>query len=287
MQATRIAQSRPEESVVDDDEDDDTESSSGSEDHDWSVEAGHTSKKPPTWHILRQIEEDIRSLFQISFLVKRPGFTRQYVHSTNQTKWDRRVEHYVEFDRNYVQEKLLDWNSTPKRQEEEQIATPELLSERVSISGSLASLMERISRANTKRREQLFYWSKHPDQNPAAVGSEPRITKAKSVQGSEDNKRDGMKQKRPKDEGDTTKSEYGKSMMSKQTFSTRVVSDKLGAMTVAGPARTIYAESTTGRRMSNRVPEVPSTSLRQKAFECPYCHLELNSVLMRNRQEWK
>ncbi|PVI03053.1 hypothetical protein DM02DRAFT_558808, partial [Periconia macrospinosa] len=143
-----------------------------------------------------------------------------------------------------------------------------------------------------RRREQLTYWSKHPDQAPTTAPiSKPTVT-VQNVNTYVAEKTDNMPELRieeftPSELPPDRESQGPRSTMTRNTFSTVVVSDVFGPRTVAGPARTIYAESTVGNKRSNRVPDVPSSAFKHEVFECPYCHLTLTSRTMQNRLEWK
>jgi hypothetical protein len=254
---------------------------SSSEDDEWNTYNEQQTTRPAIWRSIRRIEEDTRSLFQVSLIIARSGFRRQYIHSTKEDNWDPRVAHYADFDLRHVEEKVLDWRCVRHDEETEPIATSEVLQSR-SVFPTL--LIRRLARSNTKRREQIFYWEKFPDQPP--LPDQTTVLAKGTSEPVEDNKPDieAQKDEMPPQE---TKSQAPQSIASKHTFSTAVVSDVFGPRSVAGPARTIYAETVVGRRSSNRVPNVPNSSLHEAKFECPYCHLALDSIIMQNRQQWK
>ncbi|KAF2107478.1 hypothetical protein BDV96DRAFT_653819 [Lophiotrema nucula] len=246
--------------------------------------------------IARHINEDIDSLFQISVLISRPGFVRRYIHSTQESEWDPRVMHFLEFDVSHVEAKILDWGRIQDSGEDEHTATPEIIDSRSTLHGfsdTLKELALRLARANTKRREQLLYWVKHPDSSSIPTKASKSSNTAEAISPSVDAKPESNSNN-PSNEGEVTplapvkvKSEGGRSITTTQTFSTAFVTDLFGTQTVAGPERTIYAESTVGNKRSNRVPDVPPGAKNDETFECPYCHLTLQSKQMEDRTEWK
>ncbi|KAJ4305027.1 hypothetical protein N0V90_000556 [Kalmusia sp. IMI 367209] len=254
--AIETSQSAPEEIVSSynssaDTSSDEDESSSEHDERDY-VE-GQKTKRITVWQTLGNIEEDIRSLFQVSLMIARPGFGRRYVHSTKQDDWDSRLAHYVDFDLRHVMEKILDWRQSRLHEDVEPIATPELLQQRDTpgdVPGPHGDLVRRLARANTKRRGQFLYWSKHPDQAPTVEDIEGP-TKAIPTEVSEKTKdiEHTVQVKGPiltRTPVQGTDSYASASIMSKHTFSTVVVTDVFGPRTTAGPARTVYPESITG-----------------------------------------
>jgi hypothetical protein len=239
--------------------------------------------------VLRHIAEDIDSLYQLSLLITRPGFDRKYLHSTREAEFDSRVAPFRDFDLRHVEEKLQEWRQQKKKIDDgEPPATPEVVADRPSDSKGI--LIRRLAAANTKRREQLLYWSRHPDRLATEVGlAEP--TPDEQIKSGTEHREDLKLTQQTAPLGDAhrmeTETQHSKSIMTKYTFSHAAPSDMFGTQTLAGPARTIYAESTVGNKQLNRVPPVPVISQTTPSFECPYCHITLDSELMQSRQEWK
>ncbi|KAF2015912.1 hypothetical protein BU24DRAFT_422223 [Aaosphaeria arxii CBS 175.79] len=243
--------------------------SSDSSDDNESVPA----KSPRLNSVLRHIADDVDSLYQLSHLIIRPGFIRKYLHSTRGKDFDARVAPFYQYDIRHVEEKFQEWRQSKKGLDErELVTTPDVIVGR--SAGSEPILIQRLALANTKRREQLLYWSRHPDR----VESELDLAMDKS---SVQHPTDSGSIQRDRTE---TESQYSKSIKTRHTFSNIAASDIFGKQTVAG---TLYAETNVGNKRLNRVPPVPSSSRVVPSFECPYCHSMLDSQVMQSRQEWK
>ncbi|KAF2682187.1 hypothetical protein K458DRAFT_488874 [Lentithecium fluviatile CBS 122367] len=273
------------------DSDEDTEPSSddSEQENDGKVSLGVSM----LLRTIRHMAEDVGSLYQVSLLINRPGFNRRYVHSTKDFVWDPSVAFYANFDLCHVEDKVLSWRRRPIDGAQKTTAILQSMNDHETLhkfSSPLKVLVQRLARSNTRRREQLLHWSRHPDQPPAWT------TISRPTQQVADTDLDTTKEKTrlgdhlipPVDvterieEGGTPHSTF-----SKKTFSDVVVTDIFESQSVTAPARTIYAESSLGNKRSNRVPEVPHSAFRNDSFECPYCRLNLDSVHMRSRLEWK
>ncbi|TAQ89813.1 hypothetical protein B7494_g1858 [Chlorociboria aeruginascens] len=252
----------------------DTESSSGEEENDID---SRTIGLPKISSIIRYMAEDIRSLYQISLLLSRPGFSRRYLHSTGKNEYDPRVACYAGFDLQHIKEKVYQWNKEQRGQAN------------YDMSKDKDILTRRLAKANTKRREQLLYWSRHPDVHPEAttgVGNAFPILAADNMLDSGHDRAQSVSQP-PANTRLDTESQGPKSATTKMSFSTVAASDIFDTQTKVGPARTIYAESTVGNRRSNRVPEIPKVARENPSFMCPYCHITLDSERMQTRLQWK
>ncbi|ORY08199.1 hypothetical protein BCR34DRAFT_590047 [Clohesyomyces aquaticus] len=269
---------------------------SSSEDDEDSEEESQFSKVPTLSAILMRLDENINSLYQVSLLISRPGFRRQYLHSTGEHPYDSRIAHYAEFDLRYIKEKFQDWNQQRQGMPwaMEPTTTCEVLEERTvaadDVHDNTKILARRFAKANTKRREQILYWSIRPDASHLngkitdLPSPSPAVVLPLTV--SVDEPSTNEEANIPIRQLDT-ESEGPKSTMTRKTFSTVVASDFFGAQTVTGPTRTIYAESTVGNKRSNRVPDLPRDAKKAPTFECPYCHTILESDKMQDRREWK
>jgi hypothetical protein len=247
--------------------------------------------------VLRNIGNDIKSLSQVSVLIRRPGYSRKYIHSTGNAAMDPRITYYSEHDIRYVIEKFHAWKQQPKLvDDEEPMAAPEVVASAnllAEFPEHQAHLIRRLALANTRRREQLLYWSRHPDQPPTQATF--RTYQLPKRELSPDMKaRDNHEDASGNEQADEiphamyeTGSQGQRTIMTTNTFTTVAASDVFGAQTVSGPVRTIYAESTVGNRSSNRVPELRKVLPKDDTFECSYCHAMLDTQKMRNRLEWK
>jgi hypothetical protein len=244
----------------------------GSEDED---------KLPKLGYVLKRMADDIQSLYQLSLLVNRPGFNQRYIHSTGDHDHDPRVVHYAFFDLRHVEQKLLEWKKVDTKianEEEPPAPVIESAPDPIFATGSCEHfLAKRLAVANIKRREQLMYWSRHPDVRPAVpelAAEAPVVVTAPPQQG-------------PQAIPEDTKSIVAKTFVTKQTFSTVARTDLLDAQTESGPQRTIYAETTVGKMRSKRVPALPKAAELGLTFECPYCRIMIRSGAVESRQNWK
>ena len=291
-----LSQTRPPASI---ESDEDTEPSSD------ESESARRERSPLELSMLfrtvRHMGEDIRSLYQVSLLISRPGFNRRYVQSTTKHAWSPGIECFANFDLQYVEDKVKDWRQNWKlhgnHQAQDMIATPEVIQSRTGKDHSFLSinLIRRLATSNTNRRDQLRYWMTHPDEPFGAAALTKPSYQDTRMYPEANAKLDEI----PKGERPTTTlsdndvapqrqfSEVARTTLSKNAFSNVVESDIFGAQLVAGPARTIYEETTMGDPRRNHVPRVPGSAFNSKHFECPYCHLTLNSIQMQKRLEWK
>jgi len=272
----------------------DSDFENSSDDDNGDQEHNNGGKPDMILIILQQINADMNLLAQMSVLMKRPGFNRKYIHSTGTAELHHKVAMYTQYDLLHVQEKLLHWQTRGFRCDvNEEIATLDRLAQRALLDSSPRGrhvLLKRLSVANTRRREQLHYWSKHPDQILTTTGEASHVTGTtpevgRSRHGERDQEITGATQK-PTD-GSGTEIHAPQSEMTRNTYSTVAASAVPGLHHATNPEGTIYAESTVGNRRSNRVPDVSRTSREDITFECPYCHLEIDSLTMQNRQHWK
>jgi hypothetical protein len=254
----------------------------GSEDEDKLSKLGY---------VLKRMADDIQTLYQLSLLVNRPGFHQRYIHSTGDHDHDPRVAHYAFFDLRHVEEKLLQWKMVETKianEEEPPAPVSESAPDPIFATGGCEHfLVKRLAVANIKRREQLMYWSRHPDAPPevpdlavanlksAAPAAEPPVVAT------------APPQQGPRAIPEDTKSIVAKTVMTNQTFSTVARTDFLDAQTESGPQRTIYAETTVGNMNSNRVPSLPKAAQLSPTFECPYCHIKVRYSAVESRQNWK
>jgi hypothetical protein len=248
-------------------------------------------KLPKLGYVLKRMADDIDSLYQLSLLVNRPGFNRRYIHSTGNHDHDPRVAHYAFFDLRHVEQKLLQWkNAHTKIANEEELRAPVIESASDPIfatRGCEYFLTERLAVANTKRREQLMYWSRHPDIPPPAPDLAVADLKSAAPAGEAPVVVTAAPQRDPQAIPEDTKSIVAKTVMTKQTFTTVARTDVLDAQTESGPQRTIYAETTVGNMHSNRVPALPKAAELNLTFECPYCRITIRSGAVKSRQNWK
>lgn len=188
------------------------------------------------------------------------------------------------FDYGHVQEKLTQWYDRWAAHNLEGY-TGRLDSSVVKIQVP-EWLINRLARANIKRRKQLRYWRQHadaPESTPVAIKIEPKVDKQPPLLPTSeiDNETSKEANKRP-----AAKSEMTRTTNTKVSFSTAVVSE-VKHVHEDDTAHTQYEESVVGKFTSTRVPPVPQASEKSEDFTCPYCGLELKSTLMKHRRAWK
>lgn len=234
-------------------------------------------KIPKIRLFLNQIKEQIRSLYEISSLLRRPTVTDKFIHSK---KADLEASTlpgldnidlsaaFQSFDSDHILEKMRRWRSfgaSPKRDH--------LSEEGAALVGNVFSFQEmedvgwfcrRLAKANTRRREQLGYWEDHP------YNLKPTVT-------DDSLNETALKRSDP--------NEKPMSVLSKQSFSTVALSDVHDTRTNIRP-RTVYAPTVIGQDRAISVPWIPKTRDDEMTFPCPYCGMTLESRGM-TRQLWK
>ena len=198
-------------------------------------------KKGEIHYSLSDIFTHIQSLYKISVSLRRPAVHDKYIRSVSK---DANTSCFVSWDQSHVESKFQNASEV---------------------------LVRRLALANTRRREQLQYWEKHPQDAAEGVRSEAALLKSAI----------------PPTESKPTQSLGIPSGTSKQTFSTVALSAVNDNETFSGRPRTIYQESLQGASDHLRVPDIPKVLFGQTSFECPYCHTQLEVQTMRKRQLWK
>ncbi|KAF3002672.1 hypothetical protein E8E13_009698 [Curvularia kusanoi] len=175
---------------------------------------------------------------------------------------------FVPFDVGHVQEKLVEWyNNWASANREDYMGR--ISSSDVTAQADLRvseSLILRLACANIKRRRQLNYWSEHSDVPESAfVGITVRTSP------------EFQKSSLPLDPGNTgigtstsrkaplPPSQMGKTVTSKFSFSTAVVSD-MNVTRKGEEAHTQYEESVVGRFAPVSVPPLPRVAHAQEKF---------------------
>lgn len=236
--------------------------------------------------IMHDITEQMKLLFEVSALLKRPGLAGRYLRSNKPDSDTRKSQEFMPFDYNHVREKLTQWYDRWAAHNLEGYTGP-LESSAIEIEVP-NSLIRRLANANITRRIQLQYWRQHPD----APNSTPVFTGLKPGHDEQ------MQQPVMSDLGDATalqadrriiaKSEAARTTNTKVSFSTAVLSEvNREDAHQDETAHTRYEESAAGDFRSTRVPPVPRVSERSDEFICPYCGLKLRSAWMKRRRTWK
>jgi hypothetical protein len=237
------------------------------------------------------------SLLQISLLIRQPGYERKYLHSTGITDTSSTVASFANSDLIHVAEKLRSWRQTRKvldSEEASRTADPMRGMETLEdLSHNQAALVQRLAKANTRRREQLRYWVKYPDRandftGETVIGANTGVsglTRNKQDVGSEILKSKAMAlQSIDLVDGPYRMSE---SIKTRDTFSTCIESDVYGRLTASRNSQVQYAKSIMGNKRTNQVPRIPHIATGATSFECPCCHGRISVSRMRRREEWK
>ena len=237
---------------------------------------------------MRQLNQAMASLQQISLLIRQPGYERKDLHSTGKTDTSSTVASFADSDLVHVAEKLRSWRQTRKIVNSEEassaavsIHTPDNLGD---FSKDQIVLIQRLAKANTRRREQLRYWSKHPESANDFVGaimtgpnggSKQKV--ASKISGSKTSALQsvGMADGMPE------------SIKTRDTFSTRMESDVNGRSSASNNSQMQYEKSIIGNKRTNQVPRIPQVATDAAFFECPYCHGKISVKRMRRREDWK
>ncbi|RYP17412.1 hypothetical protein DL765_004542 [Monosporascus sp. GIB2] len=280
--------------------------SSASTDTDFSsddVGEYRSRRVPKICLLVQQIFEQVRSLYDLSSLLRRPNTADKYIRSTP-SKPDTAAlgdsdtlplsVGFSSSDESHVLEKVLQWRSMTKSGrsfefEDENVAAIGKGLTNDQIEGILW-FCQRLARANTRRREQLQYWIDHPcDSKQDATNAAQLETlnlaqiRAQQVEEKQESRSQASTLKPP---NLNISREGPKSALSKQSFSTAAVSDSHDTRTDVRP-RTVYAPTAIGKGRSNCVPDPPKTENGKITFPCPYCGTMLESSEMQNRQSWK
>ena len=214
-----------------------------------------SARKTDFQYLVSGIFRHIRSLYKISALLRRPVARDKYIRSVSK---DEAVSFYAPWDQAHLEDKFR---------------------------GANQSILRRLAMANTRRRQQLKFWEKHPAESSEAVKvTGPIIShKPQSLVGAKDTTRSTnlTVDKRP------TLSLGVPSQSTKQSFSTVAKSELNDNETSSGRPQTVYEPSTKGRTSKLRVPDRPKIPFGQISFDCPYCLTKLNVRNVDHRAAWK
>jgi len=281
-------------------------------------------KTPKISALMSQVYTQVDLLYHLALLLRRPAIVGRYIKSA--TKGAEK-SCFAPHDYNHVQQKFRCWRSVaepsleetepaqctdfsqqpsetslaaPNSQETPQVEEARSESDlesrrRMESEEKSYDLICRLARANTRRREQLNYWAAYPvrsaiDSEGSPVEKKPsakRLPAHDSAQRSPSRAGEDAMTK-----AQSLKKHDAKSLISTPTtlvsHSTAAVSRIDGARTQAGPPPTIYAETVVGTGLrSTRVPDPPDPGLGNSQFECPFCHMNLETVLIKDRASWK
>ncbi|KAJ5716894.1 hypothetical protein N7488_002540 [Penicillium malachiteum] len=292
-QATRIIQRES------DAEESDGSLSSVSTESDSDGEVQPPKRIPRIRILVQQILAQIRSLFDLSSLLRRPKLSERYITSVN-TKAQERVINadsiplvtaFTPLDESHILEKVLQWRGLTKSacyiEFEEEEAAPVDQKFNAGHIEDISWFCERLVRANTRRREQLQHWTDHPyDPSREVNKAIDSISEADPEFAARKGK--GLlkgQESASQAQGRSIQSQAPRSTTSK-AFSLANRSDVFDTKTNTRP-RTVYAPTMIGQGRSNSVPDPPKSIEEGISFACPYCKMKLDSSEMKNRQSWK
>ncbi|KAJ6178050.1 C2H2 type zinc finger domain protein [Penicillium mononematosum] len=254
--------------------------------------------------LVQQMLEQIRSLYELSALLRRPKISDKYIRSVNSNSKGATLNDqdslpldvsFSHYDEGHIVEKVLQWRGLAKSGrcvefEDEDVAP---MGQTLTDDGveDILWFCQRLSGANTRRREQLQYWTDHPydpKQDTSNVAPlETQFQVPVPVHGKQVEEKEPLSQPAILNPPNLDVSRKGpKSVMSKQSFSTAAVSDIHDTKTNVRP-RTVYAPTAIGQGRSNSVPHPPKAEDGKLTFPCPYCGMTLESSEMQNRATWK
>jgi hypothetical protein len=257
------------------DSDLDSESSestdSGSEFQD---EKNHNRQRTPKVCMLVQLmQAQIRSLYDVSFLLRRPMVKDKYIRShadrENRTIVDETSLHYHfrPFDMDYVWERIGQWHRQTNSERHNAASSDQHIST-TSIENDFWFL-ERLATANNRRREQIQYWKTHTAE----------YTHPSSSNLPQSSQRD---QKDVEAEPSRAK-QTPASIISLSTVPRSYIHD----LNAGDRLLTVYEPTIVGKTQSNRVPDIPELAKTSGTFPCPYCGMKLISKEMQSRGLWK
>lgn len=249
--------------------------------------------------LVQQVLEQVRSLYELSALLRRPKVADKYIRSVNSKSntaalGDRdslplRVC-FGDFDQDHIVEKILQWRGLTKSAQCIEFDEEEVARKENWLTGHYVEdilwFAQRLAGANTRRREQLQYWSDHPYDPTLDTANMSRPTTPNVAQVLPKEQKSQNQKSQSKPSSPDIQRGVSKSATSKQSFSTAAASDIHDTKTNVRP-RTFYAPTAIGQSRSNSVPNPPKTEDGETIFPCPYCGMMLESEEMQNRQSWK
>lgn len=260
---------------------------------------------PKVTFLVQRVVEQIRSLYDLSALLRRPTVSNKYIRSAEEAgklplgEAASLQQAFAAADYDHVLEKVRQWRGLTKCDKGVATAGEGAVTEAMTVDKGegcedILWLCQRLSEANSRRREQLAYWIRHPYDPEADRTTEDPLrdvaAKAPSRGGPQGDGHNEsqllMSYAKPPDTVIRPAAAPSLSIMSRQTFSTVAVSDVYDTKTNTR-ARTVYAPTAAGGFRSASVPAPPKVAEDNPSFTCPYCGTVLKSDDMRDRQTWK
>ncbi len=201
------------------------------------------------------IFDDIRSLYKLSALLRRPSVPNKYIRSVSK---DQGISHFAWWDQTHVETKF-------------------------SVAGT--ELVRRLGLANTRRRQQLKHWEKHPDRPEL---DQPRTKLPQELP----NTSLGFNRKYSsgpwQQQQRTSSQSLGvPSQTTRNSFSTVDRSTLNDNGTSSAYSRTVYESSVNIGPRSSRVPDLPKVPVGASSVRCPFCFATLELQIMQKRYLWK
>lgn len=273
-----------------------------------SLSGDETDLKVPKIQLLiGQIADQVTSLYDLSALLRRPMVTNRYISSTSPRKGKDVMSDVIPLsisfthaDEQHVIEKILQWRALNKSGLKLEFPNEVPKGYRIETDNTvedIAWFCQRLARGNTRRREQLQYWSDNPcggskiskdvakativelPQTAACQGAKTNVPKSINSQIST------IKQPGLGPDHDGTR-RIPMSEPSRQGFSAAALSVIQDDRTHTR-ALTVYSRTTTSQRESNFLQGPPSTAIGSVNFPCPYCGAVLQSDYMKQGQNWR
>jgi hypothetical protein len=237
-------------------------------------EKNHNRQRTPKICMLvRLVRAQIRSLYDVSSLLRRPMVKDKYIRSHADRKNHEIVDetslhyHFRPFDMNYVWERIGQWH-LQTNSERHNVASSDQQISTTSIEND-SWFLERLATANNRRREQIQYWRTH-----AVESTDPSsLNLPRSPQ---------------RDQKDVeTESSRVKQIPASTTSLSTVPKSYIHDLNAGDRLMTVYEPTIVGKTQSNRVPDIPELAKTSSTFSCPYCGVELISKEMQSRGLWK
>jgi hypothetical protein len=243
------------------------ECSSSSDESDTSQDVLDTASKIKLRRVVNLIFEDIRSLYRISVLLRRPQNSRRYLKSNDSTIPSHDALESMP-DYGCISEKIRQWRYLSVQSnvggDGEHVVTREGIQPRKDDEhqevANIAFLCQRMTWANLCRRKQLDHWIGYPDV------SEPR--------------------ERALDDVIDFDQLESQALSAMHTLLSEIPKTALENNDYVCQTHNINDKSVAGQSNATRVPDVPVCSKTDLTFECPYCHTILDSRMMQNREAW-
>lgn len=223
--------------------------------------------------LLSVIFGQVQALYESSAILRRPAIPDRYIRSIS--KDETSISNiFGWWDRAHVAEKVTQWYLDCGRKLEEPFEHGHYL-------------CMRLAAGNTRRREQLRYWQRHPEHGSSTtVIVNPRLPTLEEVQIRH------VHAEAPAEMAAVEKAAEKSVALSRgtlQSFSTVAQSVLKDTATVSGRPKTTYAPSDHRPSAKElRLPDLPKPEAGELTVACPYCSTRLNVREMTSqRQLWK